>query len=44
MLSKALAFSYGGTKYCVKTLGQGTAMRGAKIAVHHFTDGRLRFL
>jgi transposase len=43
VLSKALTFSYGGTKYCVKTQGPGTAMRGAKIAVHRFTDGRLRF-
>jgi len=42
-LSKALTFSYGGTKYCVKTQGPGTAMRGAKIMVHHFADGRLRF-
>ena len=39
VLSKALTFSCGGTKYCVKTAGPGTAMRGAKIAVHHFTDG-----
>lgn len=43
VLSKALTFSYGGTKYCVKTQGPGTAMRGAKVTVHHFTDGRLRF-
>jgi hypothetical protein len=43
VLSKALTFSYGGTKYCVKMQGPGTAMRGAKIAVHRFTDGRLRF-
>jgi hypothetical protein len=43
VLSKALIFSYGGTKYCVKTQGPGTAMRGAKIAVHRFTDGRVRF-
>jgi transposase len=43
VLSKALTFSYGGTKYCVKTQGPGTAMRGAKIMVHHFADGRLRF-
>jgi len=42
VLSKALTFSYGGTKYCVKTSGPGTAMRGAKVLVHHFTDGRLR--
>jgi hypothetical protein len=41
ILSKALTFSYGGTKYCVKTSGPGTAMRGAKVLVHHFTDGRL---
>jgi hypothetical protein len=41
-LSKALTFSYGGTKYCVKTSGPGTAMRGAKVLVHHFADGRLR--
>ena len=41
VLSKALTFSYGGTKYCVKTAGPGTAMRGAKVLVHHFTDGRL---
>jgi transposase len=43
VLTKALTFSYGGTKYCVKTPGPGTAMRGAKIVVHRFTDGRLRF-
>jgi transposase len=43
VLTKALTFSYGGTKYCVKTQGPGTAMRGAKIAVHRFIDGRLRF-
>jgi hypothetical protein len=41
VLSKALTFSYGGTKYCVKTAGPGTAMRGAKVLVHHLTDGRL---
>ena len=42
VLSKALTFSYGGTKYCVKTGGPGTALRGAKVTVHHFADGRLR--
>jgi transposase len=42
VLSKALTFSYGGTKYCVKTSGPGTAMRGAKVMVHHFADGGLR--
>src|SRR5271165_6277018 len=40
-LSKALTFSYGGTKYCVKTSGPGTAMRGAKVLVRHLIDGRL---
>ncbi len=43
VLTKALTFSYGGTKYCVQTPGPGTALRGAKIAVHRFHDGRLRF-
>ena len=43
MLTKALTFSYGGTKYCVKTQGPGTAMRGARTTVHRFHDGRLRF-
>ena len=28
-------------KYCVKTAGPGTAMRGAKVSVHLFTYGRL---
>ena len=40
-LSKALTFSYGGTKYCVNTHGPGTAMRGGKVLVHRLTDGRL---
>ncbi len=43
VLSKSLTFSYGGTKYCVKTQGPGTSMRGGKVVVHQFTDGRLRF-
>ena len=43
VLTKALTFSYGGTKYCVKTQGPGTSMRGGQIPVHRFTDGRLRF-
>jgi transposase len=43
MLSKSLTFSYGGTKYCVKTDGPGTSMRGGKVMVHAFIDGRLRF-
>lgn len=43
VLTKALTFSYGGTKYCVKTNGPGTSMRGGKVVVHRFADGRLRF-
>ena len=39
VLSKALTFSAGGTKYCVKTNGAGTALRGAKVTLHHFIDG-----
>lgn len=42
VLTKALTFSSGGKKYCVKTQGPGTALRGAKVALHHFADGRLR--
>jgi transposase len=43
VLSKSLTFSYGGTRYCVKTQGPGTSMRGGKVMVHRFADGRLRF-
>jgi transposase len=43
VLSKSLTFSYGGTKYCVKTQGPGTSMRGGKVMVHRFADERLRF-
>ena len=43
VLTKALTFNYGGTKYCVKTQWPGTALRGVRIAVHRFNDGRLRF-
>jgi transposase len=39
VLSKALTFSSAGTKYCVKTSGPGTALRGAKVTLHHFADG-----
>jgi transposase len=42
VLTKALTFSSGGKKYCVKTAGPGTAMRGARVTLHHFADGRLR--
>jgi hypothetical protein len=39
VLSKALTFSAAGTKYCVKTNGPGTALRGAKVTLHHFLGG-----
>jgi transposase len=39
VLSKALTFSAAGTKYCVKTSGPGTALRGAKVTLHHFVGG-----
>ncbi len=26
----------------MKTAGPGTALRGARVALHHFADGRLR--
>jgi transposase len=42
VLTKALTFSSGGKKYCVKTSGPGTALRGARVTLHHFADGRLR--
>jgi transposase len=39
VLSKALTFGSGGTMYCVKTSGPGTALRGAKVTLHHFVGG-----
>jgi transposase len=39
VLSKALTFSSAGTKYCIKTSGPGTALRGAKVTLHHFVGG-----
>jgi transposase len=39
VLSKALTFSSAGTKYCVKTNGPGTALRGAKVTLHHLVGG-----
>jgi transposase len=39
VLSKALTFSSAGTKYCVKTSGPGTGLRGAKVTLHHFVAG-----
>jgi transposase len=38
-LSKALTFSSAGTKYCVKTDGPGTALRGARVILYHFVAG-----
>jgi transposase len=39
VLSKALTFSSAGTKYCVNAKGPGTALRGAKVTLHHFLGG-----
>ncbi len=39
VLSKALTFRSGGTMYCVRTNGPGTALRGAKVTLHHFVGG-----
>src|SRR5665213_1521191 len=39
ILSKALTFRAGGTIYCVNTSGPGTALRGAKVVLHHFIGG-----
>jgi hypothetical protein len=36
VLSKTLTFSSAGTKYCVNAKAPGTALRGAKVALHHF--------
>ncbi len=44
VLSDALTFRYGGTKYYVNTGGVGTALRGAKVAVHHPADDRLHVM
>lgn len=43
-LSKSLTFSWNGARYCVKVTGPGTAMRGRKIDVLHYLDGRVRVL
>lgn len=40
-LSKALTFRAGGTMYCVKTSGPGTALRGAKVTLHHLIGGEM---
>lgn len=40
-LSKALTFSAGGAVHCIKTTGAGIALRGAKIIVRRYLDGRM---
>ena len=35
VLSKALTFRAGGSMYCVKTSGPGTALRGGSMQVHY---------
>ena len=40
-LTKALTFSTGGTKFCVKTRGPGTALRGATVTLYHYASGRM---
>jgi hypothetical protein len=40
VLSKALTFSYGGTKYRANTHRPGAAMRGAEVLLRRLADGR----
>jgi homeodomain-containing protein len=42
VLSKALTFSAGGTRYAVQTTGPGTALRGARVTLLHLPDGAMR--
>lgn len=44
VLSKALTFSWNGARYCVRVTGPGTSMRGGKIEVLDYLDGRVRAL
>jgi hypothetical protein len=44
VMSKALTFSYGGTRYCVNTGRPGAALRGVRVMMHHFVDDRLRLM
>ena len=41
VLSKALTFRAGGSMYCVKISGPGTALRGARVTLHHHMDGSM---
>lgn len=40
-LSKALTFQAGGAVHCIKTRGPGIALRGAKVVVRRYLDGRM---
>jgi transposase len=40
-LSKALTFSAGGAVHCIKTRDAGIALRGARVTVRHYLDGRM---
>src|SRR5271157_4426048 len=42
VLSKSLTFRAGGSMYCVKTSGPGTALRGAKVTLYHYWDGSMQ--
>jgi transposase len=44
VLSKSLTFSWNGAMFCVKVKGPGTSMRGGKIEVLNYLDGRVRVL
>jgi hypothetical protein len=39
--SKALTFSAGGAVHCIRTAGAGIALRGAKVVVRRYLDGRM---
>jgi hypothetical protein len=43
-LSKALTFSAGGAIHCIKATGAGIALRGAKVTVRCYLDGRMDVL
>jgi transposase len=40
-LSKALTFSAGGAVHCIRTRDAGIALRGARVTVRHYLDGRM---
>lgn len=43
-LSKALTFMAGGAVHCIRTRDAGIALRGAKVTVRHYLDGRMDVL